>query len=265
MKTKQKYTVMVNHDEYVKGVFDTVSDADAFIIEELKANCSKAEINRAEETGEFESLADGYGYRVVGLVIPKANRQSTMKLVNINVSTNYRTTIQSRFLATETDIENHRMLIGEELHFGEYEGKHSEVEGSFDEEDMTIQSLSEDAVQAILNNVGKHVSGVDLFDYYEVYEHYFEPFFVIRENLEDVLSEKAYSALEERISRNPYVKKKDGKYSEYQFINQLETLLPIKELKVWSDRLGEEYEDIAKDLPDNMKTELTELVDKALF
>lgn len=265
METKQKYTVMVNHDEYVKGVFDTVKDADAFIIEELKANCSEAEINGAEEAGEFESLADGYGYRVVDLVIPKAIRQSTMKLVNINVSTNYRTTIQSRFLATETDIENHRMLIGEELNFGEYEGKHSEVEGSFNEEDMTIQPLSEDAVQAILDNVGKHISGVNLFDYYEVYEHYFETFFVIRENLEAVLSEKAYKELEERISRQPYAQKRDGKYSEYLFINQLEACLPIKELKFWSDRLGDEYEDVAKDLPEDIKNELTELVDRALF
>lgn len=41
------------------------------------------------------------------------------------------------FIATDDEIEN---LIGKEIYLGEYEGKHSEVYGTIDKEDITFVS-----------------------------------------------------------------------------------------------------------------------------
>ncbi len=41
------------------------------------------------------------------------------------------------FTATDDEIEN---LIGKEIYLGEYEGKHSEVYGTIDKEDITFVS-----------------------------------------------------------------------------------------------------------------------------
>ncbi len=52
------------------------------------------------------------------------------------------------FCATDEEIEN---LIGREIYLGEYEGKHSEVYGTVDKEDITLVSDNPVVVEAVGN------------------------------------------------------------------------------------------------------------------
>ena len=52
------------------------------------------------------------------------------------------------FCATDEEIEN---LIGREIYLGEYEGKHSEVYGTVDKEDITLVSDNPVVIEAIGN------------------------------------------------------------------------------------------------------------------
>ena len=50
------------------------------------------------------------------------------------------------FVATDEEVKD---LIGKEIYFGEYEGKHSELFGTIDEEDITLVSENPVVVEAV--------------------------------------------------------------------------------------------------------------------
>lgn len=260
-----KYTVTINHGEYAKGVFDTEEQAIEHLETELSRYCSDEVIANAKEADELSELADGYGFHLMDIQMKEETKEDPLKLVDITVRTNYGTKIESRFLATERDIQNHKTLIGRTLDFGEYEGKHSEVEGEFREEDMTVADISPTAAQVILDNVGKRIAGENLFDFFNVYENFYEPLYVIKKNLEKVLSTQAFEELEDTISKQPNAQKKDGKYDTFRYMDQLEKQLPLAGLEKWSEQLEDDYEEIASDLPEDLQKELTEWLDEALL
>ena len=69
------------------------------------------------------------------------------KLWKFQWETNY-AFIGGLFGATDEEIEN---LIGAEIYLGEYEGKHSEVYGTIDKEDITLVSDNPVVVEAVGN------------------------------------------------------------------------------------------------------------------
>lgn len=50
------------------------------------------------------------------------------------------------FVATDEEVQN---LIGKEIYLGEYEGKHSEVYGTVNAEDITLVSENPAVVEAV--------------------------------------------------------------------------------------------------------------------
>lgn len=52
------------------------------------------------------------------------------------------------FVATDEEVQN---LIGKEVYFGEYAGKHSEVHGTIEEGEITLVSDNPIVVEAIGN------------------------------------------------------------------------------------------------------------------
>ena len=52
------------------------------------------------------------------------------------------------FCATDEEIEN---LIGKEIYLGEYDGKHSEVHGTIDKDDITFVSDNPIVIETIGN------------------------------------------------------------------------------------------------------------------
>lgn len=52
------------------------------------------------------------------------------------------------FVATDEEVKN---LIGKQVYFGEYEGKHSEVYGTIEEEEITLVSDNPIVVEAVGN------------------------------------------------------------------------------------------------------------------
>jgi hypothetical protein len=69
------------------------------------------------------------------------------------------------FIAEEEDVYN---LIGKEIYFGEVLGKHSEVEGTIEERDITIISEDQDFINKCEEVFGsKTISGYNPLNYIE--------------------------------------------------------------------------------------------------
>lgn len=72
--------------------------------------------------------------------------------------------IESLFFATEEQIEK---MLGAEINFGEVLGKHSEVYGTVEREDLEEIILSEDVLKELHFVFGKHICGYNPLDYIE--------------------------------------------------------------------------------------------------
>ncbi len=69
------------------------------------------------------------------------------KLWQFNWYSNY-AFIGGLFVATDEEVQN---IMGKEVYFGEYEGKHSEVYGTIEEGDITLVSDNPVVVEAVGN------------------------------------------------------------------------------------------------------------------
>lgn len=67
------------------------------------------------------------------------------KLWKFNWDSNY-AFIGGLFVATDEEVQN---IMGKEVYFGEYEGKHSEVYGTIEEEDITLVSDNQVVVEEV--------------------------------------------------------------------------------------------------------------------
>jgi len=74
------------------------------------------------------------------------------------------------FFATKKAVDE---AIGSEVYFGEILGKHSEIYGTLDMEDLTEIKLQNAAAEALVDAIGETVSGYNPLNY-------------IQEELEDV-------------------------------------------------------------------------------
>ena len=73
--------------------------------------------------------------------------------------------LEGLFIAEEEDVDK---LIGETVYFGEVLGKHSEVFGSIDKEDIIIKSEDQGLIRDLQEVFsGSTLSGYNPLDYYE--------------------------------------------------------------------------------------------------
>ena len=72
--------------------------------------------------------------------------------------------LQGLFIAEESEVQK---ILGKEVYFGEVLGKHSEVSGTVDDEDIEVKSEDQEKVEWLENLLGSTVSGYNPLDYYE--------------------------------------------------------------------------------------------------
>ncbi len=72
--------------------------------------------------------------------------------------------LEGLFIAEESDVQN---IIGKEVYFGEVLGKHSEVSGVVDKEDIEVVSEDQEKVEWLENLLGSTVSGYNPLAYYD--------------------------------------------------------------------------------------------------
>lgn len=70
--------------------------------------------------------------------------------------------LEGVFLASAESV---RKIIGKDAYFGEVLGKHSEVQGTIEEHEITLKSDDPTAVKIIFELFGHNVSGFNPFDY----------------------------------------------------------------------------------------------------
>lgn len=73
--------------------------------------------------------------------------------------------VDSLFIATQKQVD---ALLGKDVHFGEILGKHSDVSGIIDKEDIINLNLDENTVEILRAAVGEDtLSGYNPVEYYE--------------------------------------------------------------------------------------------------
>lgn len=76
------------------------------------------------------------------------------------------------FIAEDTEIE---ALIGKRIYFGEVLGKHSEIDGILESDDITVKSDDQDFVTKFIEIMGEGtVSGFNPLDYYDAEEDFYD-------------------------------------------------------------------------------------------
>ena len=72
--------------------------------------------------------------------------------------------VEGLFVEDSDVVEN---AIGSDVYFGEICGKHSDVYGTLDEEDLTVVSEDQEKINWLVDILGRSVSGYNPFDYIE--------------------------------------------------------------------------------------------------
>ena len=72
--------------------------------------------------------------------------------------------VEGLFVEDSNVVEN---AIGSNVYFGEICGKHSDVYGTLDEEDLTVVSEDQEKISWLVGILGLSISGYNPFDYIE--------------------------------------------------------------------------------------------------
>ena len=72
--------------------------------------------------------------------------------------------VEGLFVEDSDIVEN---AIGSDVYFGEICGKHSDVYGTLDEEDLTVVSEDQEKISWLVDILGRSISGYNPFDYIE--------------------------------------------------------------------------------------------------
>lgn len=73
--------------------------------------------------------------------------------------------IQGMFIADDADVER---LIGQQIYFGEVLGKHSEISGELEINDLTVMTDDQTFIEKFIEIMGDGtISGYNPFDYFE--------------------------------------------------------------------------------------------------
>jgi hypothetical protein len=70
--------------------------------------------------------------------------------------------LEGLFIATQDEVDR---AIGKQVYFGEVLGKHSEIYGSIDPEDITVVSEDQEKIQWLRGIFGDCVSGYNPLEY----------------------------------------------------------------------------------------------------
>lgn len=70
--------------------------------------------------------------------------------------------VEGLFIATENEIQN---AIGKNIYFGEILGKHSEVYGTLDENDLEKMNLDSVSIERVAELLGDNWSGYNPLEY----------------------------------------------------------------------------------------------------
>lgn len=84
------------------------------------------------------------------------------KLFKFNWDCGRMGTLDGLFVATQKEVDN---AIGEHLDFGEALGKHSEIDGPFEEGDIQVICEDQVFIKKLLEILGYSVSGFNPLDY----------------------------------------------------------------------------------------------------
>lgn len=69
------------------------------------------------------------------------------------------------FVAEESEVAK---ILGKEVYFGEVLGKHSEIYGTVDEEDITVVSDDQEKIEWLIDVIGgANISGYNPLEYYD--------------------------------------------------------------------------------------------------
>lgn len=68
------------------------------------------------------------------------------------------------FVAEESEVAK---ILGKDVYFGEVLGKHSEIYGTIDEEDITVVSDDQEKIEWLVGILGTNISGYNPLSYYE--------------------------------------------------------------------------------------------------
>lgn len=158
-----------------------------------------------------------------------------MKIINADCYTNYGTVISSKIIGTDDDVKDFEALVGKTIGFGEYEGKHSDVEGQIRLEDIRTTAIPEEDARVLLNHIGKRISGEDYFNYYDVGEEHYGVLAAIVGALSDDLKDKVATWVQ---ANNRYVRE----VSDYNRVDALGKLLPFHLILEWEKELEEDDE-----------------------
>jgi hypothetical protein len=78
--------------------------------------------------------------------------------------------LEGLFAATQEEVDE---VIGEQIHFGEVLGKHSDICGELESEDLTIIDLDQEAIDKIVAVTGTTISGFNPIEtYWSMEEEY---------------------------------------------------------------------------------------------
>lgn len=72
--------------------------------------------------------------------------------------------LQGLFVAEESEVNK---IIGKEVYFGEVLGKHSEVYGTVDKEDIEVVSDNQEKIEWLVSLLGTDISGYNPLSYYD--------------------------------------------------------------------------------------------------
>ena len=72
--------------------------------------------------------------------------------------------IDGLFIATQEQVN---ALIGKEVYFGDVLGKHSEIYGIIEKDDITLRITDQNVIAALINIFGESICGYNPLDYLE--------------------------------------------------------------------------------------------------
>lgn len=90
-----------------------------------------------------------------------------LKLYSFNWDMRRMGSVEGLFVSDEQTIKDN---IGAEVYFGEILGKHSEVYGTLDEEDLKVVSEDQDKIEWLVGLLGYSISGYNPLEYVQYEE-----------------------------------------------------------------------------------------------
>lgn len=181
-----------------------------------------------------------------------------MKIIELSCETNYGFEVESKVLVEDYEVDNYWALLGKTINFGELAGKHSEVEGCLTFGGIKVIDISNEEAKVIEKYVGRHISGKDFFNHFDILDEHYEIIDMVFALLTSEMKSELY----------PYVLKKYPWRDEYGTLNDahylsfLVDILPYKHIVLWEQSVEED--DDGCFLNEDEKNEIREQLNLAI-